>query len=102
MLRVPVRDLTGGFKCFRREVLEAVDLPTLHADGYGFQIELTHRALLSGFRVCEIPIVFRERELGESKMDARIALEAMWKVPALRVRARPRTARPAAAPPRPP
>jgi len=99
MLRVPVRDLTGGFKCFRREVLEAVDLPTLHADGYGFQIELTHRALLSGFRVREIPIVFRERELGESKMDARIALEAMWKVPALRVRARPRTARPAAAPP---
>ncbi len=102
MLRVPVRDLTGGFKCFRREVLEAVDLPTLHADGYGFQVELTYRALLGGFRVREIPIVFHERQAGDSKMDTRIALEAMWKVPALRVRATPRTARPAAAPPHPP
>ena len=89
LLRVPVRDLTGGFKCFRRELLEALDLRGVHADGYGFQIELTYRALKAGFRVCELPIVFRERRGGVSKMTARIALEAVWKVPALRVRSRP-------------
>jgi dolichol-phosphate mannosyltransferase len=83
VLRVPVRDLTGGFKCFRRDVLQAVDLDGVHADGYGFQIELTYRALRAGFRVKEIPIVFRDRRAGSSKMTARIALEAMWKVPAL-------------------
>ena len=85
-LRVPVRDLTGGFKCFRRVVLETVDLDRLHAEGYGFQVELTYRALQAGFRVREIPIVFRERRVGRSKMNARIALEAVWKVPALRLR----------------
>ena len=85
LLRVPVRDLTGGFKCFRRELLEALDLRGVHADGYGFQIELTYRALKAGFRVCELPIVFRERRVGASKMTARIALEAVWKVPALRL-----------------
>ena len=84
VLRVPVRDLTGGFKCFRRSVLEALDLEHVHADGYGFQIELTYRAIKAGFRVVEIPIVFRDRRVGESKMNARIALEAVWKVPALR------------------
>jgi dolichol-phosphate mannosyltransferase len=88
LLRVPVRDLTGGFKCFRREVLESIDLEEVHADGYGFQIELTYRALAAGFRVREVPIVFRERREGESKMTARIALEAIWKVPALRMRVR--------------
>ena len=88
LLRVPVRDLTGGFKCFRRELLEALDLRGVHADGYGFQIELTYRALRAGFRVCEVPIVFRERRVGVSKMTARIALEAVWKVPALRLRSR--------------
>jgi dolichol-phosphate mannosyltransferase len=84
VLGVRVRDLTGGFKCFRRSVLEALDLESVHADGYGFQIELTYRAIKAGFRVVEIPIVFRDRRVGESKMNARIALEAVWKVPALR------------------
>jgi dolichol-phosphate mannosyltransferase len=86
VLGVEVRDLTGGFKCFRREVLEALDLNSVHADGYGFQIELTYRTIQKGFRVVEIPIVFRDRRVGESKMNARIALEAVWKVPALRRR----------------
>jgi dolichol-phosphate mannosyltransferase len=84
VLRVPVRDLTGGFKCFRRSVLDSLDLESVHADGYGFQIELTYRAIKAGFRVTEIPIVFRDRRVGQSKMNARIAIEAVWKVPALR------------------
>ena len=83
---MPVRDLTGGFKCFHRRVLEAIDLNGVHADGYGFQIELTYRAIQAGFSVKEIPIRFRERREGHSKMTARIALEAVWKVPALRFR----------------
>jgi dolichol-phosphate mannosyltransferase len=86
VLRVDVADLTGGFKCFRREVLERLDLDSVHAEGYGFQIELTYRAVRAGFRVKEIPIVFRERQAGLSKMTARIAAEAVWKVPALRLR----------------
>ena len=86
VLRVHVHDLTGGFKCFRREVLERLDLDSIHAEGYGFQIELTYRAIRAGFRVREIPIVFRERQAGLSKMTARIAVEAVWKVPALRLR----------------
>jgi dolichol-phosphate mannosyltransferase len=86
ILGVPVRDLTGGFKCFRRETLEGIDYLETHADGYGFQIELTYRAFKAGYRVKEIPIVFRDRERGTSKMNARIALEAIWKVPALRFR----------------
>jgi dolichol-phosphate mannosyltransferase len=86
ILRVPVRDLTGGFKCFRREVLEAIGIEQMHADGYGFQIELTYRALKSGFHVRELPIVFHERRAGASKMSARIAVEAVWKVPALKLR----------------
>jgi dolichol-phosphate mannosyltransferase len=86
LLRVPVRDLTGGFKCFRREVLESIDLSGVYSDGYGFQIELTYRTLRAGFRVKEVPIVFRARRAGSSKMTPRIALEAMWKVPALRLR----------------
>ena len=86
VLGVKVSDLTGGFKCFRRGVLEALDLDSVHAEGYGFQIELTYRAIRAGFRVTEIPIVFRERQAGLSKMTARIALEAVWKVPALRLR----------------
>jgi dolichol-phosphate mannosyltransferase len=84
VLGVGVRDLTGGFKCFRRSVLESLDLETVHADGYGFQIELTYRAIKARFDVVEIPIVFRDRRVGQSKMNARIALEAVWKVPALR------------------
>jgi dolichol-phosphate mannosyltransferase len=86
LLGVPVRDLTGGFKCFNRRVLEAIDLNGVHADGYGFQIELTYRAIKAGFTVAEVPILFRERREGQSKMTARIALEAVWKVPALRLR----------------
>lgn len=86
ILGVPVNDLTGGFKCFHRRTLEGIDYLNTHADGYGFQIELTYRAYKAGFSVKEIPIVFREREYGTSKMTARIALEAIWKVPALRFR----------------
>jgi dolichol-phosphate mannosyltransferase len=86
LLGVQVRDLTGGFKCFHRRVLETIDLGGVHADGYGFQIELTYRAVRAGFTVTEVPITFRERRVGRSKMTARIALEAVWKVPALRLR----------------
>jgi dolichol-phosphate mannosyltransferase len=86
ILGIPVRDLTGGFKCFHRRTLEGIDYLNTHADGYGFQIELTYRAYKAGFSVKEIPIVFREREHGVSKMTARIAAEAIWKVPALRFR----------------
>jgi dolichol-phosphate mannosyltransferase len=88
LLGVPVRDLTGGFKCFRRGVLETLDLSGIHADGYGFQIEMTYRAIRAGFRVREVPITFRDRVVGTSKMHGRIAAEAVWKVPALRWRLR--------------
>ena len=88
VLRVPVRDLTGGFKCFRRETLEGIDYLNTHADGYGFQIELTYRTIRAGYRVEEVPIVFRDRQEGTSKMTAKIAVEAVWKVPALRARSR--------------
>jgi dolichol-phosphate mannosyltransferase len=84
VLGLDVRDLTGGFKCFRREVLEAIDLPTVRSRGYAFQVELTHRAVRQGFRVVELPIVFRDRELGRSKMSWRIAGEAALLVPQLR------------------
>ena len=85
VLGLPQRDLTGGFKCFRREVLEALDLDGVRANGYGFQIELTYLAVKRGFRVVEVPITFRERRAGRSKMTAPIALEAVWRVPALRL-----------------
>jgi dolichol-phosphate mannosyltransferase len=88
LLGVPINDLTGGFKCFRRDVLERLDLTGVGTDGYGFQIEMTFRAIRAGFRVTEIPIVFRDRRVGASKMSARIAAEAFWKVPALRFRVR--------------
>ena len=86
ILRVPVRDLTGGYKCFNRRVLEAIGVDQMHADGYGFQIELTYRTLKAGFHVREVPIVFHERRAGQSKMSTRIATEAVWKVPALKLR----------------
>ena len=86
VLGLGIRDLTGGFKCFRREVLEAIDLPTVRSQGYAFQVELTYRAVLAGFRVVEVPIVFRDRRLGHSKMSWRIAAEAMVLVPQLRKR----------------
>ena len=85
ILRLPVRDLTGGFKCFRRSVLEGLDLTSVGTDGYGFQIEVTYRAAQAGFRVREVPIVFRDRRVGASKMSWRIAAEAFWKVPLLRL-----------------
>jgi dolichol-phosphate mannosyltransferase len=87
LLGVHVRDLTGGFKCYRREVLETIDLDAISSRGYAFQIETTYRALRAGFRVVEIPIVFVDRERGGSKMSRSIVLEGMWKVPVLRVRA---------------
>jgi dolichol-phosphate mannosyltransferase len=90
LLGLPVRDLTGGFKCFNARVLRGLDLTGVHADGYGFQIEMTYRAVKAGFTVAEVPILFRERRLGQSKMTPRIALEAVWKVPALRLRRRGR------------
>jgi dolichol-phosphate mannosyltransferase len=87
VLGVPVRDLTGGFKCFRRAVLETIDLDAITARGYGFQIEGTYRALRAGFRVVEIPITFVDRRVGESKMSSAIVLEAMHHVPLLRWKA---------------
>jgi dolichol-phosphate mannosyltransferase len=86
ILGVPIHDLTGGFKCIHRRVLEGIQLETIRAEGYVFQIEVTYRALLAGFRVTEIPIVFRDRSVGSSKMSARIAAEAIWAVPFLRRR----------------
>ncbi len=86
VLGLGVRDLTGGFKCFRAEVLQAVDLPSVRSAGYAFQVELTYRAIRQGFRVREVPITFRDRRLGTSKMGWRIAAEAVVLVPGLRER----------------
>jgi dolichol-phosphate mannosyltransferase len=86
VLGLRVRDLTGGFKCFRREVLEAIHFDSVRSRGYAFQVELTYRAVQRGFRVVEVPIVFRDRQRGQSKMSWRIAVEAMWLVPRLRFR----------------
>jgi dolichol-phosphate mannosyltransferase len=86
VLRLHVRDLTGGFKCFRREVLEAIHFDGVRSQGYAFQVELTYRAVQAGFKVVEVPIVFRDRQQGTSKMSWRIAAEAMWLVPLLRFR----------------
>ena len=87
LLGIGVRDLTGGFKCYRRRVLETIDLDSIDSKGYAFQIETTYRALRRGFRVVEIPITFVDREAGGSKMSKAIVLEAIWKVPALRLAA---------------
>ncbi|MEA2361782.1 MAG: dolichol-phosphate mannosyltransferase [Thermoleophilaceae bacterium] len=86
ILGIPVRDLTGGFKCWSRAALDALDFGGVDAQGYVFQIEMTYRAIQAGLSVTEVPIVFRERREGQSKMTARITLEAVWKVPALRLR----------------
>ncbi len=85
ILGVPVRDLTGGFKCFHRRVLERLDLGAVRTSGYGFQIELTYRALQAGSRVLEVPIVFSERRCGQSKMSGRIVAEALAMVWRLRL-----------------
>jgi dolichol-phosphate mannosyltransferase len=87
LLGVAVRDLTGGFKCYRRRVLETIELDSIDSKGYAFQIETTYRALRAGFRVVEIPITFADREAGGSKMSKTIVAEAIWKVPGLRLAA---------------
>jgi len=86
-LGVKVRDLTGGFKCYRRGVLEAIDLDAIETKGYAFQIETTYRVLRAGFEVVEVPITFADREVGGSKMSKAIVAEAIWKVPGLRLAA---------------
>ena len=85
LLGLRIRDLTGGFKCYRRAVLETIDLDAIRSKGYAFQIETTYRAIRAGFRVVEVPIVFADRQVGGSKMSNSIVLEAIWKVPALRL-----------------
>jgi dolichol-phosphate mannosyltransferase len=97
VLGLDVQDLTGGFKCFHREVLEAIDFDSIQARGYAFQVEMTYRAIRGGFKVVEVPIVFRDRRVGNSKMDRAIVAEALWRVPLLRFGphhvARPKAAR---------
>jgi len=83
--RLPVRDVTGGFKCWRREALEAINLEGVRSQGYSFQIEMTYRAWLKGFRITEIPIIFVDRTVGESKMTRSIMLEAAVMIPRLRI-----------------
>ncbi|MGZ4104555.1 MAG: hypothetical protein ACXVP8_04760, partial [Actinomycetota bacterium] len=80
LLRIPVKDVTAGFRCYRREVLEALPLDQISSEGYGFQIEMAWRTWLMGFRVVEIPIVFTERREGVSKMSRAIVAEALRKV----------------------
>jgi dolichol-phosphate mannosyltransferase len=87
-LGIGIRDLTGGFKIFRRAVLEAIDLQSLVSLGYAFQVETTFRAIRAGFTVVEVPIIFRDRRVGRSKMTGPIVLEAAWRVPAMRIRGR--------------
>ncbi len=88
MLGIRIADLTGGFKVFRREVLEAIRLGDIASQGYSFQVETTYRAIRAGFRVVEVPIVFHERRVGQSKMTGPIVLEAAWRVPLMRLRGR--------------
>ena len=88
LLGVGINDLTGGFKAFRRSVLEAIQLETIPSLGYSFQVETTYRALRAGFRVVEVPIMFRDRRVGESKMSGAIVIEAALRVPAMRLRRR--------------
>ncbi len=85
VLGIPVQDVTGGFKCFSRKVLETINLETVESSGYGFQIEMTYRAIKAGFNVVEMPIVFEERREGISKMSPTILIEALWMVPKLRL-----------------
>jgi dolichol-phosphate mannosyltransferase len=87
LMLMPVRDATGGFKCWRREALEAIDLDSIDGAGYVFQVETTFRARRKGFRIVEIPIHFADRTAGESKMNAKVALEGVWKAPRLRWKA---------------
>ncbi len=86
VLGLSVRDLTAGFKCFRREVLEAIDIDSIESRGYAFQVEITYRTVQAGFGVVEVPIRFRDREHGSSKIDGSVITEALWRVPQLRFR----------------
>ncbi len=90
-LGLDIQDLTGGFKCMHRRVLEAIEIETLGALGYAFQVETTYRAVKAGFRVVEVPIYFHDRRVGESKMSKAIILEAAWRVPVMRIRGWPRS-----------
>jgi dolichol-phosphate mannosyltransferase len=87
-LGVGIRDLTGGFKVFRRRALEAIDFQSLASLGYAFQVETTFRTIRAGLRVVEVPIIFRDRRVGQSKMTGSVVLEAAWRVPAMRLRGR--------------
>jgi dolichol-phosphate mannosyltransferase len=87
-LGVEIQDLTGGFKVFRRRALEAIDLGSLASLGYAFQVETTFRTLRAGFKVVEVPITFRDRRVGQSKMSGSVVLEAAWRVPTMRLRGR--------------
>ncbi len=98
LLRLQVRDITGGFKCFRRRVLLGIDLQKIVTSGYGFQIEITYRALRAGFSWTEIPITFVERQLGDSKMSRAIVWEAILQVPRLPWRLKRQAPAPVAAP----
>ncbi|MCL5958925.1 MAG: hypothetical protein M1358_06320, partial [Chloroflexi bacterium] len=84
-LGLRIHDCTGGFKCFRRRVLESIDLGSIHSNGYAFQIEMNYRSQLAGFRLTEVPIVFVDRVKGRSKMSRKIFAEAMWMVWKLRL-----------------
>jgi dolichol-phosphate mannosyltransferase len=88
VLGLEVKDLTAGFKCFRREVLETIDLDAIESRGYAFQVEITYRTIQHGFDVVEVPIVFRDRQVGSSKIDRSVITEALWRVPQLRFGAR--------------
>lgn len=93
VLGLDICDLTAGFKCFRREVLEAIDLDSIESKGYAFQVEITYRTVQRGFKVVEVPIVFRDRERGTSKIDRSVIREALWRVPQMRFRTRGRRRR---------
>jgi dolichol-phosphate mannosyltransferase len=88
VLGVGVHDLTSGFKCWRRRALEGVDFEAVRSQGYAFQVEMTYRALVAGLQVVEVPIAFTDRRVGASKMSRSIVLEAVWRVPVLRLRSR--------------
>ncbi|MGB5964200.1 MAG: polyprenol monophosphomannose synthase [Sulfurimonadaceae bacterium] len=85
ILGISIKDVTGGFKCFRREVLEAIDLDNIMSAGYAFQIEMNYRTILKGFKVKEVPIVFEDRVAGKSKMSKKIFIEALLNVVTLRM-----------------
>ena len=86
LIQFPIKDSTGGFKCFQRKVLESIDFKMINSQGYSFQIEINFLAWIKGFKIKEIPIVFTDRTVGESKMNRGIVIEAIWMVPKLLIR----------------